>query len=161
MWTPSLSAVYPSSPDRVTQSQTPSQAVMKGTTQEIKPSGFMLLQAMLIAKLPTKRSEILEWQKSQYFSAPHGRARSAAPRMPRSSPSSLTGHESAVPSVCAGPGQSPQRLSASCQSECPSASSVSDEVWTTENKVGARGASWLNEPISQIIRLVDMLIFLP
>lgn len=52
-------------------------------------------------------------------------------------------------------------LRASCQSECPSAASLPDEVWTMENKVGARGARRLNEPISQIIRLVDMLIFLP
>lgn len=52
-------------------------------------------------------------------------------------------------------------LCAFCQSECPSAASLTDEVWTMENKVGARGASRLNEPIFQIIRLVDMLIFLP
>lgn len=66
----------------------------------------------------------------------------------------------AVPS--AGPHRGLLRvLRASCQSECHSAASLADEVWTMENKVGARGASWLNEPISQIIRLVDMLIFLP
>lgn len=52
-------------------------------------------------------------------------------------------------------------LGASCQSKWPSAASLPDEEWTMENKVGAWGANRLNEPISQIIRLVDMLIFLP
>lgn len=36
-----------------------------------------------------------------------------------------------------------------------------DEIWTMARKVGTRGSCRLNEAISQIIRLEDMLIFLP
>lgn len=40
-------------------------------------------------------------------------------------------------------------------------SGFTDEIWTMARKVGTRGSCRLNEAISQIIRLEDMLIFLP